>query len=94
MFELFFITNNRLCIKIPNITGTIFRPRSNKSGWCPLTRIPSFTQSYKVQRESHMFLTFVETEGKEKYLFVCLDIEGKKNVRKIIIKNYFTTLSL
>ena len=56
--------------------------------------IPSCPQSYKVQREPHMFLTFVETEGKGKYLFVCLDVEGKKNVRKIIIKNYFTTLSL
>ena len=54
-----------LCIKISNITGTIFGPRSNKSGLCPLTRIPSFMQSYKVQRESTCFLLLWKQKGKK-----------------------------
>ena len=44
-----------------------------------------------------MFLTCVETEGlrglghrgKEKYLFIWLDVEGKKNERKIIKKLFY-----
>ena len=36
-----------------------------------------------------MFLTFVETKEKEKYLLVCLEVDGKKNERKIIKKLFY-----
>ena len=79
-----------LCIKIFNITSTIFRSRSNKSGWCQVPRIPSFTQSYKVQRESHMFLTFVKTEGKKKFIHVIgFGRRGKEKCEKDNYKKLF-----
>ena len=36
-----------------------------------------------------MFLAFEEREEKEKHLLLCLDVEGKKNERKINKKKNF-----